>query len=174
MDIDADGDLDAVLAQNSFSPQRETGHMDGGLSQVLLNNGKGEFSAIEPQASGIQIPGDAKSLSVADLDADGRPDLVFGMNDSATISYLNRSESKPLAIDLQSKPGNPDAAGAQVWVGKQVREQAAGHSYLSQSGATLYFLPIQAATSASVRWPDGSQSEHPLDAGSERVVLTQP
>ena len=174
VDVDADGDLDAVLAQNSFSPQRETGRMDGGLSQVLLNDGEGQFSALDPQASGIQIPGDAKSLSLTDLDTDGRPDLIFGMNDGATISYLNRSEAKLLELRLQSQPGNPTAVGARVQVGRQMRERIAGGSYLSQAGSALYFSPVSKATDASVRWPDGSQSEHRIDAGARRVTLTQP
>lgn len=173
-DIDGDGDLDAVLAQNSFSPQRETGRMDGGLGQVLLNDGAGHFSALTPKTSGVEIPGDAKSLSVADLDADGRPDLIFGMNNGATITYLGRGGKIPLAVRLESKAGNPTAVGARVTIADQIREQHAGGGYASQSTATLYFAQPGEATKATVRWPDGSNSEHPIDAGARQVTFTQP
>ena len=40
-DVDADGHLDVFLAQNDWSPQRETGHHDGGTGVLLHGDGKG-------------------------------------------------------------------------------------------------------------------------------------
>ena len=148
--------------------------MDGGLGQLLLNDGTGQFSAIEPAISGIEVPGDAKSLTLSDIDQDGRPDLVFGMNDAKTITYLNRAGEKPLAVHLVSKPGNPTAIGARVEIGGQIQELQAGGGYLSQSAPILYFSSPPDAVTASVRWPDGSLSEHPIDAGAMQAKLSQP
>ena len=50
-DLNGDGHLDIVIAQNSYAPQVETGHYDGGVGQVLLGDGRGRF---EPIAAGSQ------------------------------------------------------------------------------------------------------------------------
>ena len=173
-DLDADGDLDAALAQNSFSPQRETGHMDGGLGQVLRNDGEGPLHPITPKDSGIEIPRDGKSLAVTDLDADGRPDLVFGLNNDPVVSYLGQSAKQPLAVRLVGKNGNPSAVGARVTIDGQVREQSTGGGYSSPSGSLLYFGPPDADSSAQVRWPDGTVSEHPIKPDVRQITLTQP
>ncbi len=173
-DLDADGDLDAVLAQNSFSPQRETGNMDGGLGQLLLNDGTGWFTAVEPAASGVEVPWDAKSLSMADLDSDGRPDLVFGINDGAVMTFKRMGGSKALRIRLAGEPGNPAALGARVKIGRQIREVGAGGGYSAQSERTLYFARPDADCNALVRWPDGSTSEFPVGAGLDELTLKKP
>ncbi|MGI9243421.1 MAG: FG-GAP-like repeat-containing protein, partial [Verrucomicrobiales bacterium] len=174
-DIDADGDLDAILAQNSFSPQRETGRMDGGLSLVLLNDGGGNFSPLTPVASGLAIPGDAQSLTISDLNDDGSPDLIFGMNGAAALSYVNNSDSRQtLSIRLAPNQNCRPAAGAKVRVGPQIRELYAGGGYLSQSSSQLYFRQPEGSETATVRWPDGSRSRHPIPIGTSSIVLEQP
>lgn len=77
VDVDGDGKLDLVLAQNDFSPHRETGRMDGGVSLVLQGDGQGGFEPLWPDRSGLVVPDEARRLALADLNADGRPDLVF-------------------------------------------------------------------------------------------------
>ena len=61
-ELNGDGIPDLVLAQNFFSPQPETGDMDGGLSLVLLGAGDGTFRPLWPGESGLIVPGDAKAL----------------------------------------------------------------------------------------------------------------
>ncbi|MEO8429082.1 MAG: VCBS repeat-containing protein, partial [Verrucomicrobiota bacterium] len=65
-DVDGDGKPDLYLAQNFFSPQPETGRMDGGLSLLLRGNGDGSFTPVWPKESGLVVPGDAKGLVVID------------------------------------------------------------------------------------------------------------
>lgn len=78
---------DLFLAQNFFTPQRETGRMDGGVGAVLLGNGDGTFTAVSPVDSGIVIPEDAKSTIAADLNNDGRLELLVGINNDRTRSF---------------------------------------------------------------------------------------
>jgi hypothetical protein len=89
-DFNQDGNLDLVLAQNFFGPQPETGRMDGGVSLVLLGNGRGDFEPLWPDTSGVVVPGDASSVIVADLDGNGSNDLLFGINDGEAVLYLNQ------------------------------------------------------------------------------------
>ena len=174
MDLDADGDLDAVLAQNSFSPQRETGRMDGGLGLALRNDGHGVFSELTPVVSGLVVPGDAKSITVSDLDDDGRPDLIFGMNSGRVTTYLNRNGTRPLRITLVAKRGNAAGIGTRVTIGNFTREQRAGGGYLSQSTAALYFPASSEARDAIVVWPDGTRSQHQIEPGVLNTTLTKP
>ena len=173
-DFDGDGNPDLALAQNFHHPQRETGRMNGGLSLLLLGDGKGGLKPIAPEESGIAISGDAKSLVATDLNGDGRIDLIFGMNDGAVRVLQNqRSEQHHSAtIRLEGRKGNPTGVGARLELEtttrRQVAELSAGGGYLSQSPAQLCF-PLRIGEipkAVAVRWPDGTRTTHPWRDGS--------
>ena len=65
------------MVQNFFGPQRETGRMDGGVS-LLLKNKKGQFSPIWPDKSHLLVSGDAKALTISDLNNDGLLEFYLG------------------------------------------------------------------------------------------------
>ena len=67
-DVDGDGNLDLLLAQNFYGPQRETGYMDGGVGLLLRGDGQGRFQPIDAEDSGIVISRDATSLVAMDID----------------------------------------------------------------------------------------------------------
>lgn len=159
-DLDGDGDLDVALAQNSFSPQRETGRMDGGLSMILTNGGKGDFTPLSAAESGLVIPGDSKSLSVTDLNGDGRPDLVFGVNDESVAVYLNQGQTDMLTVQLEGS-----SVGAVVSLNGISRELSGGGSYLSQSSSMMAFPKPKAGSKVQVRWADSTTSEHVIEEG---------
>ncbi|MDG2400932.1 MAG: FG-GAP-like repeat-containing protein [Akkermansiaceae bacterium] len=165
-DIDGDGDLDAALAQNFYGPQRETGRMDGGLGLILENDGSGNFHPMGARESGIVIPEDAKSLSLADLNQDQRPDLIFGMNNGPVVTYLNQSQNDVLAVTLPAA-----AVGAKVTINSNSRSLHGGGSYLSQSTPVLVFQAPKEDTTAVIRWPDGSTKEVPLATGTRKLVV---
>jgi hypothetical protein len=177
-DVNADGNADIYLAQNFFQAQAETGRMDSGLSQLLLGDGSGSFHALWPHESGLIVNGDATAAVTADLNGDGWPDFVVGVNDGPVHAFVNRgnAEARPVRVQLQGCAGNPAAIGAKVTVrldngSMQTAEVYAGSSYLGQSTSTLSFgLPRGAALHRiDVRWPDGSTSQHrpdlPRDTG---------
>lgn len=86
-DLDGDGVLDLFLGQNFFTPQRETGPMDGGLGVVAIGNGDGSFETLRPDEAGIAIVGDAKAVVVRDFDRDGRNDVCVATNDGPLRSF---------------------------------------------------------------------------------------
>lgn len=92
-DLDGDKDTDLAVVGNSFSPQPETGHYDGGVGIILQNDGRGGFDPMSPDRSGFIVPGDAKSLHLTDLDRDGRPDFVAAMNDGEVRAFLRTEHS---------------------------------------------------------------------------------
>ncbi len=183
-DIDGDGNEDIVLAQNFFTPQRETGRMAGGLSLLLLGkvgeDGRRSFQPVWPGRSGINVPGDAKSLAAPDLNGDRSPDLSFGNNDSPMDGFLQKVDpagagGRHIAVRLQGSPANPTAVGARVTLnGRQHAEVRAGAGYLSQSPPTLYFGrgDSEILESVTVRWPDGTVSDfQPPQSGDNKVLV---
>ena len=165
-DFNCDGHLDMVMAQNSFSPQRETGRMDGGVGQLLVGDGTGSFRPVEPHDSGIVVPGDAKALAITDLNVDGRPDVVFSVNNGPLRAFINQIDVpvEPLTIHLRGIPGNVNGAGARIRVSGlddrvQVSEVYAGSGYLSQSTSSRTFAgEFNEGSEIRVQWPNGAES----------------
>ena len=61
-DFDGDGNLDVVLNGNDFGTEVTTGRYDAFNGLMLKGNGKGGFTPLTIQQSGIYIPGDGKAL----------------------------------------------------------------------------------------------------------------
>ncbi|MEM9656779.1 MAG: VCBS repeat-containing protein, partial [Planctomycetota bacterium] len=101
-DLDNDGNLDLVLAQNFYGPQRETGRMDGGVGMILRGNGTGAFDPLRPDRSGVVVRGDARRVAPPDGNLDGRPDVVFGVNNGPATIFLQNSP--PVPVDASDGP----------------------------------------------------------------------
>lgn len=167
LDADADGNLDLFLAQNFFGPQFETGPYSSGLSTLLLSNGKGAFTPLLPDRSGLVVPGDATAATMTDFNGDGRLDLAVAQNDGPLLTFQSSGggERSFLTVRLDGGTGNPGAAGAWVTAhlesGEQrVHEVHAGSGYLSQSSpAPVFALGSENIARVSVRWPNGEVTE---------------
>jgi hypothetical protein len=181
-DLDADSHLDIYMVQNSYSPQPETGHMDGGLSLLLKGNGDGSFAPVDVLQSGLLVAGDAKGLSVTDLNKDGWPDLVATVNNGFTTAFIHNTVKGRgmLEVGLQGPKGNPTGVGARVVLHStsgppQRAEISAGGGYLSQSTAKLYFAVEKGRQPdrLEVRWPDGTLQKSPV-AEHSRITIRHP
>ncbi|MFZ5493757.1 MAG: FG-GAP-like repeat-containing protein [Verrucomicrobiota bacterium] len=169
LDLNGDGHTDLALVQNSFAPTPSLGRFTGGLGLILVNDGRGGFRSLDPQAGGLLVPGDAKALVVTDLNGDAWPDLVASRNDRPALAFKHRGlpGRRPLQIRLQGPPGNPTAIGARLTLTRAdgntcTSEVTAGSGYYSQSSPAV-FLALPAGPAAlTVTWPDGSTSKHEL------------
>ena len=168
-ELNGDGHLDLALAQNFFTPQPETGRMDGGLSLVLTGNGDGTFQALPPRESGVSLFGDAASLSVVDSDWDGRPELAFAVNAANARSYT-QEPGGTLAVRFPMRPGTrmtlKPARGK-----TQTLEYYAGSGYLSQSAPVLFFASPRENAVLEIRWPDGEKKSYTVRPGTTRIPL---
>lgn len=81
VDVDHDGDLDAVTAQYAAQPS---------ISELLLNDGKGRFLNSGRHLCCAQSLG----IAVGDLDEDGSPDIVL----AGPRDYVRFNQSMPPAI----------------------------------------------------------------------------
>ena len=182
-DFDGDGKLDATLAQNFYSPQSETGRMSGGLGAFLKGNGDGTFKEVWPQDSGIFIYEDAKSLAVGDLNDDGAPDLVCGVNNGSVKALVNQTGGTSVrwtSIRLDGAPGNPTAIGSRLEITtnhgrKLIREISGGGSYLSQSSPKQFVALArdEQIDAIQIRWPRGRDTNHRFEQFDPVLVIAE-
>ena len=188
-EVDGDGIPDVYLVHNFYGPQAETGHMDGGLSLLLLGQGDGTFSPVAPRDSGLVVPHDATSLTLADVNRDSRLDFVVGANEGPnkqggglqTFACGERFADNLRMVRLVGMTGNPTAVGARVTFHlsdgtTQTDEVRAGSGYLSQSVPILVFgCPDGAHVSTiTVRWPEGLDSRHAGVRNQRQYQISHP
>ena len=168
-EINGDGFPDLVLAQNFHGPQRETGHMDGGVGLVLLGDGQTNFTPVWPDKSGIAVSGDATSLSINDINSDGLPDLFIGINAAKPASYEHSktTTNQTLCIRLPSTslPGTRVTVHLKAGT-QQTSETHIGGGYLSQSAPLLFFGLRDGGTKAvkeiAVKFPNQKEIRRAL------------
>ncbi|HYP53726.1 MAG TPA: CRTAC1 family protein [Pyrinomonadaceae bacterium] len=188
-DYDADGWKDLIVANGHVYPA-----VDGqpwGTSyaqQSLLFRNAGAGGKFERVGA---APGTAlaeawmsRGLAVADLDGDGRLDVVLNNMDSAPALLRNVAQTANHWLRLRlvgdpSKRSPRDATGATAYVTtgrlRQRGDVVSGAGYSSQNDPALFF-GLGAATKVDgleVRWPDGSRETFPVPAVNRTLTLTQ-
>ncbi len=182
-DFNQDGFIDAWLAQNFDGPQPETGHWNSGYGALLSGDGKGGFSALDPDQSGIAMWQDGRGTVPADFDADGVPDLLLAVSNAAPQLALATASTQragsSLLVSLKGKSPNSAAVGARLSLRLEdgsvlSRTVQCGSGYLScYSGAVHFGIPAGAAAAElTVTWPDGS-SASTTELKSGKVELKQ-
>jgi hypothetical protein len=176
-DFNGDGSEDLFLSQNLSLTATGLPRYDAGRGLLLLGHGRGQLAAASGAASGIVVYGDQRGAAYADVDADGRLDLVVSQNSGATRFFRNQTGRPGLRVRLTGPPSNPDGIGAQVRLlyGERagpLREVHAGSGYWSQNGAVQVFGLDGTPTAVWVRWPGGRESREPVPAGAREVVVS--
>ncbi|WP_116124574.1 VCBS repeat-containing protein [Lewinella sp. IMCC34183] len=62
-DVDGDGDSDLLLGGNFFYVKPEMGRYDAGRGLLMLNDGRGNFTAVSADSSGLRIPGEIRAIA---------------------------------------------------------------------------------------------------------------
>lgn len=182
-DVDADGNIDLLLAQNFHGPQVETGHMDGGVGQLLRGRGDGRFDPVAPAVSGIVVPGDGTALLELNLNGDSLPDLLMARNNDTLQALLGTavpgSVPQRILLKLEDNTMNPNAIGARITLQTGTTSRSteihAGGGYLSQNpgGRISFSLPAAPIRelSLNIRWADGSTQSLQLDPAKPPLVV---
>ncbi len=180
-DFDGDGHTDVYAVQNSSAPVAAIGRFDGGLSQLLRGDGQGGFTAAPVAASGLVVPGDAKSLVALDLNGDGWADFITSRNHGTTLAFRNQGwpGRHALSVRLRGPAGNLTGVGARLTLAltdgsTQTVELQAGSGYFSQSAPVAFFgwPAANPPRGLRIRWPDGKITTHTVSPGATTLALS--
>jgi tetratricopeptide (TPR) repeat protein len=127
------------------------------------HNGDGTFSDVS-SVVGLDFREDGRAFALADLDHDGRLEIVLKNRNAPQLRVLKnvvRDLPPSISFGLQGTKSNHDAIGATVTIesgkGRQIRTVRAGSGFLSQHSKEIFFGlgdskgPVQ----ATIRWPSG-------------------
>ena len=145
---------------------------------LLIQQADGRFAERSVEA-GVATVHRARGAALADLDGDGRLDLVV-MNRRAPMElYRNVTEGTGhwLGIELRMEGLNTRAVGALVEVSAggrtQVQEVTIGGGHAGGQMGPLHFgLGASEQASVTVTWPDGTVTLHEDLAADQRVTLS--
>jgi len=198
LDYDADGWKDVFVANGHVYPIVDNQQWGTTYAQQPLLFHSAPHTDAQQAAKGVRLfrrvgaaPGSglaeawpSRGLAVADLDADGRLDIVLNNTDAAPTLLRNVSDAKNhwLRLRLAGDPMHKsprDATGATVYLTTgRLRQRAdviSGGSYSSQNDPCPYF-GLGAATKVDkleVKWPDGSNETFDVPAVDRTLTLTQ-
>ncbi len=124
---------------------------------------------------------DSRAVAAADLDRDGRIDLVIATNNGPPVILMNylATAGQWVELELVGSRSNRDAVGTEVRLtagGKlMTRTVEAGSGYSAQSAHALHFGLGQASAleSLEVRWPSGEVQEYSGKALQELLPINE-
>lgn len=180
-DMNGDGHQDIVLSQNFFATEVKTPRQDGGRALLLEGDGTGQFTPVKGHESGLLVYGEQRAAPLSDIDGDGRVDVLVTQNGAETKLFRNVGATPGLRIRLEGTEENRRGIGSIVRL--QYEEGrvgpatviSAGSGYWSQHSPTLVLGHGGRTVEAiQVRWPDGTTSDHPVDADARSVLVSHP
>jgi Flp pilus assembly protein TadD/peroxiredoxin len=127
------------------------------------NNHDGTFSDLSG-TSGLDFPDDSRSFALADLDHDGRLEVILKNRNAPQLRILRNAMKEignSMAFRLRGKKSNRDAIGAGVTIEADGRAQTrylqAGSGFLSQHTKELFFGvgKTEGSVRGTIRWPSG-------------------
>ena len=129
----------------------------------FANNRDGTFSDVSGVA-GLDFPDDSRAFALADLDGDGRLEIVLKNRNAPQIRILQnklRGPGNSIVLRLRGDKSNRDAIGAAATVAsgslRQTKYVQAGSGFLSQHTKELFFGlgKHSGGVKATIRWPSG-------------------
>ncbi len=179
LDVDNDGLLDLATANGHIHDLRPK--IPYAMpAQLLVGDRAGHLTDISPQSGAPwSVPRIGRGLARADLDNDGRIDLLLVAQNAPLAYFHNQTEHAGhfVTIRLVGTPSPRDATGARVTITVGGRRQTAwrfgGGSYASASDARLHFgLGSEwRIDEIEVRWPSGRLDHfHDLPADTGYLI----
>lgn len=175
-DFDNDGALDLFTANSHVNDRVDQFEAVPYLepNRIYRNTGGGRFADVSATAGAeFQTPAAHRGAVAADLDGDGRLDVVTTALGTPAAIWRNVSPAagRWIAVRLQSDRGPSDGLGATVRVGKQAATITTSTSYASSKPPLAHFGLGSAGQppAIDVTWPDGTKQSVKAD-GVDRVI----
>lgn len=188
-DFDLDGRLDILCANGHLEPEIQKVYPTQQYEQppqLFWNAGKKQLRpwvalSAEKTGSDFQKPMVGRASAYADIDGDGDLDVLLTANGGRARLLRNDQSTKNgwLRVKLRDKH-NTGAIGAMVTLRlgedeKMSRCITPTRSYLSQCElAATFGLGDRTPQSISIRWPDGTEQNVPVDRINSELVIEQP
>lgn len=92
-DLNNDGFTDLLIGGNEFGFQPQLGRLDASDGEVLLNDGKGNFAVLPQDESGINAPGQTRTIVL--LNRKGGKAVLFLQNNEYPVLYALKNKPAP-------------------------------------------------------------------------------
>lgn len=172
-DINLDGVLDLLVAENYVKwPVHRWFKLPG---KVLLG-APGAAPRFHTASAG-ENPSYGHVPLIADLDGDGRNDVLWANMDGQARAYLNRTPGRYLSVRLPDAPASIGARVRLEGLPSSVRHVIAGEGLTSDRTTQHVFgLPrdAPAPTALVVEWPDGKVTRIANPRLNARLVVSAP
>jgi tetratricopeptide (TPR) repeat protein len=130
---------------------------------MFVNNRDGTFSEVSG-AVGLDFPEDGRSFALADLDHDGRLELILKNRNAPQVRILHngmKDLGSSIVFRLRGQKSNRDAIGTAITVEagtlRQIKYLQAGSGFLAQHTKEIFFGVGKSGGTvrATVQWPSG-------------------
>jgi Flp pilus assembly protein TadD/peroxiredoxin len=134
---------------------------------MFANNRDGTFSEVSG-AVGLDFLEDSRSFALADIDHDGRLEVILKNRNAPQLRILHNTMKEigqSVIFRLRGTKSNRDAIGASITVEaeglRQTRFLQAGSGFLAQHSKEILIGvgKAEGTVTATVRWPDGEAQE---------------
>jgi Flp pilus assembly protein TadD/peroxiredoxin len=148
---------------------------------AFANNRDGTFSEVSG-VIGLDFPEDSRSFVLADLDHDGRLELILKNRNAPQLRILHngmKDIGDSIAFRLRGTKSNRDAIGTSITVeaGKltQTKYLQAGSGFLAQHSKEMFFGvgKPEGAIRATIRWPSGLSQKFEGLPANHRIEIEE-
>jgi len=148
---------------------------------LFANNRNGTFSEVSG-AVGLDFPEDSRSFVLADIDHDGRLEVILKNRNAPQLRILRNAMKDiggSIAFRLRGTKSNRDAIGTAITVEagplRQTKYLQAGSGFLAQHSKEIFFGvgKTEGIIRATVRWPSGLSQEFDKLPVNNRIEIEE-